>query len=494
MQNVKVVVVGNGGAGKTSLLMSAANPLQDLRDVEYLPTVFDLGTVNFIVDDRPVSTGFWDTAGQEDYDRLRPLSYPQTDVFLLCVSPLATSNVDSIQNKWLPELRFYAPNVPILLVETMADVENSDVFDLVSLAQEEGLAGAARTSAHLREGVDELMQQAIRIGLWHQTKPHLRPQRTLLSIFWENIRFAISRRRTQDMPPAFFVGNSCEGSKTSYTCNICLEGGLKYPKMVKCFTGCQHRICRNCAKTYINSHVQEGKLQIECCDVEGRRCRATVSPRTIGQLCGAATLATYNKNLYANHFEYVEQLQESKEGKDVEFVTWAHDNTRNCPRCSVIIYRCSGCDHMKCKCGQSFNWSQAPKLHLPAAIKKKRERVAQEAALEAERIAKGIAAKAALEAERAAAAKAAIAELIPLDVGNSPPALEALPNAICRICKRQTTGGTPFCVAHHHLTDSNWPPMNPNCQSAACTRQAFGGAQYCNAHAHLADPLWLVVR
>jgi small GTP-binding protein len=216
MQNVKVVVVGNGGAGKTSLLMSAANPFQDLRDVQHLPNVFDHGTVNFIVDDRPVSTGFWDTAGQEDYDRLRPLSYPQTDVFLLCVSPLATSNVDSIQNKWLPELRLHAPNVPILLVETMSDVENSDVFDLVSLAQEEGLAGVARTSAHLREGVDELMQQAIRIGLWHQTRPRLGPQRTLLSIFWEKLRFAISRRRTQGMPPAFFVGNSCEGSKSDH--------------------------------------------------------------------------------------------------------------------------------------------------------------------------------------------------------------------------------------------------------------------------------------
>ena len=367
----------------------------------------------------------------------------------------------------------------------MADIQNEVPF-LVPLAQGEDLAGVARTSAHLRDGVDSLMQQAVRLGLWHQTKPRLRPQRTLLSTFRENLRLAISRRRrTQDKPPPFFVGDGLEFLKTSYACSICLEGDLKHSKMVKCFSGCQHRICRTCAKTYITSQVQDGKLHIECCEVEGGRCKGLLLPRTIEQLCGAETLAKYNKNLYANHVQYAEQLQESTEGKDIEFVTWAHDNTRNCPCCSVIIYRCSGCDHMNCKCGHSFNWSQAPKLELPAAIKKERERVAQEAALEAERVAEGIAAKIAAEAEHAAATKAAIAELTPFDVGN---------NAACQnsACEQQTTGGTPYCIAHHHLADPNWPAMNPNCQSATCMRQAFGGALYCNAHAHLADPLWLV--
>jgi len=40
-----------------------------------------------VVDSIPVSLGLWDTAGQEDYDRLRPLSYPQVNicVFLITV-------------------------------------------------------------------------------------------------------------------------------------------------------------------------------------------------------------------------------------------------------------------------------------------------------------------------------------------------------------------------------------------------------------------------
>ncbi|KAL9653727.1 hypothetical protein ABK040_016655 [Willaertia magna] len=154
--SIKMVCIGDGACGKTCLLLVLSGSYPNIKNIDYIPTVFDNYNMNVVFEEHKLlySLGLWDTAGPEDYDRLRPLSYPCTDIFLVCFSIANPCSFENITNKWIPEVGHHCPNVPVLLCGTKVDLRENkkSLFNLtksgrVPISKEEGIAKAKEVGA-----------------------------------------------------------------------------------------------------------------------------------------------------------------------------------------------------------------------------------------------------------------------------------------------------------------------------------------------------------
>ena len=187
----KLVIVGDGSCGKTCLLTVFAKdefPVGGFRpdDEISVPKLFEnsMGQHNVAdieVDQRQVELALWDTAEQEDYDRLRPLSYPDTDVILICFSIDSPDSLHNIPDKWVPEVKHFCPKVPFVLVGNKKDLRNrgENTIRRRCVRYEEGQAMADKIKAWAylecsamcsKESVREVFELATRAALQNRRK------------------------------------------------------------------------------------------------------------------------------------------------------------------------------------------------------------------------------------------------------------------------------------------------------------------------------------
>ena len=158
---IKCAVVGDPNVGKTGLLLSytSNNPLKNL---DYNPTIFENYYTTSIVKKKACILDIWETSGHAEYDSFRPLSYPQTDVFIICFSLISPQSLENIKLKWLPEIRNCC-KVPIIIVGTQSDLRTPEF----GVTYEEGKKFADEINANkylecsaiLQEGIEQVFKE-----------------------------------------------------------------------------------------------------------------------------------------------------------------------------------------------------------------------------------------------------------------------------------------------------------------------------------------------
>ncbi|KAL3232422.1 hypothetical protein RNJ44_04338 [Nakaseomyces bracarensis] len=138
----------------------------------------------------------WDTAGQEEYDRLRPLSYRQTDIFLICFSVSEPTSFKNVIDKWFQELKRVSgiessdlylnyKKYPILLVGTKSDLRDDESEiqklrdqnqqfvskeEIDKIVKDNGFMGYCECSAATQNGVRQVFEKAVQIVAYEPDK------------------------------------------------------------------------------------------------------------------------------------------------------------------------------------------------------------------------------------------------------------------------------------------------------------------------------------
>ena len=149
----------------------------EIRYPSHLYKIVDTAAIDGLfcklkVDDQQVMLVLWDTAGQEEYDRLRPVCYQRANVVVVCFSVDRRTSYNNVEAKWIPEVRHHCPNAAVILVATKTDLRQAPnarrpltTDDGDELARRLGANAYAECSSKTGDGVADVFQTAAREAL-----------------------------------------------------------------------------------------------------------------------------------------------------------------------------------------------------------------------------------------------------------------------------------------------------------------------------------------
>ncbi|EHK47872.1 uncharacterized protein TrAtP1_012126 [Trichoderma atroviride] len=191
----KLVLLGDGASGKTSLLNVFT---RGYFPTVYEPTVFENYVHDIFVDNVHIELSLWDTAGQEEFDRLRSLSYDDTDLIVLCYSVDSKDSLENVESKWVGEIADNCPGVKLVLIALKCDLRQMGEDE-----PEEADAAAAADGNAQREkpptiSYDEGLEVAKRIGASRYLECSAMKNRGVNEAFTEAARVALSVKKERE--------------------------------------------------------------------------------------------------------------------------------------------------------------------------------------------------------------------------------------------------------------------------------------------------------
>lgn len=167
----KLVVIGDGSVGKTSLLHMFT---KDEFPKEYVPTVFENTAKTMTYEGQAYKLNLWDTAGQEGYDRVRLMSYKNTDAFLMCFAVDNLTSLENIHLRWAKEISKHRNNKGYKAVQVVVGLKTDlrKTSKKVCATANQGEEMARKTgsdfycecSAMLNDGVDAIFEKVVLHG------------------------------------------------------------------------------------------------------------------------------------------------------------------------------------------------------------------------------------------------------------------------------------------------------------------------------------------
>ncbi|KAF7667545.1 hypothetical protein LDENG_00057740 [Lucifuga dentata] len=176
-EELKIVTVGDGGCGKTSLLMVYAKG--DFPE-KYAPSVFEKYVTTISIGGKEIKLNLYDTAGQDDYDRLRPLSYQEANLILVCFDVTNPTSFENVLIKWHPEVKHFCRDTPVVLIGCKTDLRKDKecarklkAMNLAPITYTQGEETRQQMNAELylecsakhQENVEDLFREATKRAL-----------------------------------------------------------------------------------------------------------------------------------------------------------------------------------------------------------------------------------------------------------------------------------------------------------------------------------------